>query len=83
MPDQLAVTTPAVSESAMLALYLMEMADMGADFLLMVHGIDTDTRERILARFTERGWKRNDDPSNSDVRGVCALLDNRSIHLWP
>jgi hypothetical protein len=82
MPDQLAVTTPAVSDSALMALYLMEMADMGASFSLMVHGIDTDTRERILARFTERGWERNDAPSNSDKRGVYDRNGHRSIDLW-
>jgi hypothetical protein len=82
MPDQLAVTAPDVSDSALLALYLMEMADMGARFSLMIHGIDTDTRERILARFTERGWERNDDPNNSDKRGAYNN-DGRSIDLWP
>jgi hypothetical protein len=82
MNDQ-PTTTPAVSNSALLALYLMEMADMGANFSLMVHGVDTDTRERILSRFTERGWERNDTPSNSDQRGVRTPFGERSIYLWP
>jgi hypothetical protein len=83
MPDRTAVTAPVVSESALLALYLMEMADMGANFALMIHGIDTKTRERILGRFIECGWERDDSPSNYDMRGVRSRTGGRRISLWP
>jgi hypothetical protein len=82
MNDQPTITA-SVSDSALLALYLMEMADTGATISLMIHGVDTDTRERILSRFTERGWERNDIPNNNDQRGVRTPFGERSIDLWP
>jgi hypothetical protein len=57
----------------------MEMADMGATISLMIHGVDTDTRERILSRFTERGWERNDIPEQQrPARGSHPL--RRALH---
>jgi hypothetical protein len=75
-------TQTEISVPALLALYIMEMAEMGASISIMAHGIDTETRERMLSRFTAMGFARNDSPDNRDKRGVDVHTTDTRIDLW-
>lgn len=72
-----------VRASTLVAMAVMDALDAGLHSgSIMLHGISTVERERLITGLVAAGWRRNDGPENRDMRGARDPQSGCYIAMW-